>query len=250
MPVGLLLLLSVRALLRPARWWSAVLIWSLFTSLLNHAWLVGTGGYQLIANVLFWMIFLPNGAVSGAARGNFVGDVREVLGAAAFWIIRLQLLLAYGVTGIQKLTGYQWTHGHAIGIVSTDPDYGPVSAGQVALLTMLTYAVLVFQLVFPIAVWWRQTRSIWMWSGVVFHLATGLAFGILDMGLAFRHLSDLVERCDGDQGVAASASDRDPARELVRYLRTACVTLISGHRASSCITMVYCAVRVTRSNWA
>ncbi len=184
--VGVLLMLSVRALLRPARWWSAVLIWSLFTSLLNHAWLVGTGGHQLIANVLFWLIFLPNGAVNAPARAAFVGDVRDVLGVAAFWIIRLQLLLAYGVTGIQKLTGYQWTHGHAIGIVATDPDYGPAFlAGQGGLLTLLTFAVLVFQLVFPLAVWWRPTRIMWMWCGVVFHVSTGLAFGILDMGLAF-----------------------------------------------------------------
>lgn len=184
--VALLLGLSLRAFVRPSRWWSALLIWSLFNSLLNHAWLVGTGGHQLIANVLFWMIFLPDGPANGRMVPNAVGDMREVLGRAAFWIIRLQLLLAYGVTGAQKLTGYQWPHGHAMGIVATDPDYGPaLLAGQGTLLAVLTYAVLGFQLLFPLAVWWRPSRSVWMWSGLVFHVCTSLAFGIVDMGFAF-----------------------------------------------------------------
>ncbi|HRH71259.1 MAG TPA: HTTM domain-containing protein [Flavobacteriales bacterium] len=184
--VGVLLLLSVRGLFRPSRWWSALLVWGLFTSLLNHAWLVGTGGHQLMANVLFWMIFLPDGQANDRPSAKTPGGMREVIGRTAFWIIRLQLLVAYGATGVQKLTGYQWTHGHAIGIVSTDPDYGPAFlAGQGILLVILNYAVLGFQLTFPLAVWWRRTRIIWMWSGLVFHIGTGVAFGILDMGLAF-----------------------------------------------------------------
>lgn len=182
--VVLLVVLAIWAVLRPVHWSVSLVIWMLFTSAMNHAWLAASGGHQLMANVLFWMIFLP---CSGSAMSAGVrGELREILGFAAFWIIRLQLLLAYGVTGIQKLTGYQWTHGHAIGIVATDPDYGPAFlAGQGALLTVLTYMVLGFQLLFPVAVWWRPSRILWMWAGLVFHVCTGLAFGILDMAFAF-----------------------------------------------------------------
>lgn len=182
----LLALLGVLAIFRRLRWWISLLIWILFTSLMNHAWLAASGGHQLITNVLFWMIFLPTVPTERPVAPGIVSDLLEILGFAAFWIIRLQLLLAYGVTGIQKLTGYQWTHGHAVAIVATDPDYGPAFlAGQGGLLIALTYAVLAFQLIFPIAVWWRPTRIIWMWAGVAFHVCTGVAFGIPDMGLAF-----------------------------------------------------------------
>lgn len=184
--VAVLLGLAFHNVFRSSRWWIALLVWSLFTSLTDLAWLAASGGHQLISNVLFWMIFLPSKATPVEPAHGVLPQGRAVLGSTAFWIIRLQLVLAYGVTGIQKLTGAQWTHGYAMGIVATDVDYGPSYLSRTGfLLPLLTYSILAFQLCFPFAVWWRPTRTVWMWMGVCFHLATGLCFGILDMGLAF-----------------------------------------------------------------
>ncbi|MBX2973821.1 MAG: HTTM domain-containing protein [Flavobacteriales bacterium] len=190
LPVGfawvavlIVMVLALRSVVRPSRWWLTAVEWVLFSSLVNLTWLGSTGGHQLIANVLFWMIFLPSEEtdVPGAA----VPPVR-VLHVAAFWIIRLQLLLAYAVTGIQKLAGGHWLAGDAVGIVATDAAYGPAwLAGMPWLAAVVNYGALLFQLTFPLAVWWRPTRHWWMAMGVVFHLATGLVFDIVDMGLAF-----------------------------------------------------------------
>ncbi|MEZ4740772.1 MAG: hypothetical protein R2818_15770 [Flavobacteriales bacterium] len=178
--VGLLLLLALRGLFRPARWWSSFLIWMLYTSLMNLAWSAASGGQQLMANVLFWMIFLPNGPDPKA------GPMTQVVGGTAFWIIRMQLVLAYAVTVAHKFTGHYWMDGHAVGIVATDPGYGPAFLGAYpALLVLLTYGVLIFQAGFPVALWWRPTRHLWMWMGLVFHLGTGISLGILDMAFAF-----------------------------------------------------------------
>ncbi len=252
---GVLLLLSIRALLRPSRWWSAVLIWSLFTSLMNHAWLVGTGGHQLIANVLFWMIFLPNGTGICTKGPSTIASFKEILGTSSFWIIRLQLLLAYGATAAQKLSGYQWPHGYAVGIVATDPDYGPAFlAGQEQLTMFLTYATLGFQLFFPLAVWWRPSRIVWMWVGVGFHLGSGIYFGILDMGLAFlavypiwfhertaRLWSDRLRSGAGGRFQIPCGSV-DPSKQQYPLLRTECGTLRNGPRASSYTRTGNCAV--------
>ncbi len=179
----LLLVLAIQGVVRPLRWWSALITWVLYTSLMGQAWLAATGGHQLIANVLFWMIPLS------LARGDDGSDVpwyRTVPASASFWIIRLQLLIAYGTTALHKLTGDQWTHGQAVAIVATDADYGPSFLANMPFIsTMLAYGILFFQLTFPVAVWWRPSRIAWMWMGVGFHLATGITFGILDMALAF-----------------------------------------------------------------
>ena len=181
-----LVLLAVYPLIRRSRWWISFVIWSLFTSLMNHAWLAASGGHQLIANVLFWLIFVPHREDPLGFSLGWRSQLKQVAGSIAFWIIRLQLLLAYAVTGVQKLTGEYWLGGQAVGIVSTDPDYGPAFLSDMPQLSMaLTYATLLFQLLFPLAVWWRPTRWSWMALGVVFHLSTGVSFGILDMGLAF-----------------------------------------------------------------
>ena len=87
--LALIMILSVRGVFRPSRWWSALLIWFIYTNLMNRAWMAGSGGQQLIANVLFWNIFLSIGSVGGAAE--------QVIRTTAYWIIRMQLILTYFV---------------------------------------------------------------------------------------------------------------------------------------------------------
>lgn len=182
--VLLLMALALRGVVARSVWWITLVEWILFSSLQNAAWPAASGGQQLIANVLFWMVFLPGREPDGAAAAR-VG-VRSIMGTAAFWIIRLQLLVAYGGTGLQKLTGEHWLAGHAVGIVATDPDHGPAWLATWPWLALVVgHGVLLFQLTFPLAVWWRATRRWWMWMGVAFHLATGITFGIVDMGTAF-----------------------------------------------------------------
>lgn len=179
--VPVLLLVCVRNLLRPARWWSALLVWMLYTSLMNRAWMAGSGGQQLMSNLLFWLILLPDGSRPFAPNGW-----RAVLGTSAFWILRLQLLLAYAATGLHKLTGTHWLDGTAMGIVATDPAYGPAWLADAPAIAMaMTWAVLLFQLTFPIAVWFRRTRVPCMVVGILFHLGTAFSLGIPEMAFAF-----------------------------------------------------------------
>ena len=173
--VPLLVLLCVFVLFRGSSWWVGLLIWIIHLNLMNRAWLAGSGGQQLIANLLFWNIFLPSKE-----------DAFGVAATSAFWIIRLQLLLAYLATGLHKLTGIHWLDGTAVGIAATDPAFGPLwIADHPALAMVATWCVLLFQLTFPIAVWFRSTRLIWMGIGVVFHLGTAIWMDIPEMGLAF-----------------------------------------------------------------
>lgn len=204
LPVVLaLLLLALRSVLLPSRWYFTLVEWILFSSLVNFSWLSSTGGHQLIANVLFWMIFLP-------VREEQVGSAVAIgplglLYRAAFWIIRLQLLVAYAITGLLKLTGEYWLAGDAVGIVASDNHFGPAWLAAVPWLAIVVnYAVLLFQLTFPVAVWWAPTRRWWMWAGVAFHLGTGFAFSILDMGLAFLVVYPIWFR-DGERGRSSEA---------------------------------------------
>ena len=176
--VGVLLgpaLLIVLALLRlfgRTRWWITAMIWWLYVNLMNLAWLGGSGGQQLMANVLFWSILLESRLPGLRATG--------------FWIIRMQLLLAYAMTGAHKLTGTHWIDGTAMGIVASDPAFGPRWLADLPLLSrIITWAVLVFQLTFPMAMWWRGPRHAWMLFGIAFHLGTAWWMDIPEMAFAF-----------------------------------------------------------------
>jgi hypothetical protein len=147
-------------------------LWWLYVNLMNTAWLAGSGGQQLMANVLFWNILLASGKTG--------------LQQAAFWTIRLQLLLAYLSTGLYKLQGTHWVDGTALGIVATDAAFGPAWIARWPMVPhLITWAVLCFQLTFPLAVWWPRTRLPWMCFGIAFHLGTAIWMDIAEMGLAF-----------------------------------------------------------------
>jgi hypothetical protein len=172
----LLFVLAAVQLVRRPRWYLALPTWWLYVNLMNTGWLAGSGGQQLVVNVLFWNILL---CLPATGPGALAASV-------AFWTIRLQLVLAYAATGLHKLTGTHWVDGSAMGIVATDPAFGPAwLAGMPLLAKGATWAVLLFQLTFPVAVWWRATRIPWMVFGVLFHLATAWWLGIPEMALAF-----------------------------------------------------------------
>jgi len=168
----LIVLLSAVELWRPGSWWRTSIIWWLYLNLMNVAWLASSGGQQLMANMLFWSIFLA----IRSERAQFLG----------FWAIRLQLLLAYSATALHKLTGTHWLDGTALGIAATDQAFGPAWLASLPTLAMImTWLVLLFQLSFPIAIWFRALRLPWMLFGIAFHLGTGFWMDIPEMGLAF-----------------------------------------------------------------
>lgn len=175
----MLLLLALHQVARAPRWWVALPVWWLYLNLMHTGWLSGSGGQQLVANLLFWNIALSLPERAGI-HAIFLART------AAFWILRMQVLLAYAATGLHKLTGTLWLEGTALGVVATDPAFGPAwIAGMPLFAHLLTWAVFAFQLTFPLAVWWHRTRLPWMAFGVLFHGATALWMGIPEMGFAF-----------------------------------------------------------------
>lgn len=167
-----LIALSAWELWQGGCWWRRVLVWWLFLNLMNAAWLAGSGGQQLMANMLLWSAFLA----MRTERARFLG----------FWAIRLQLLLAYLATALHKLAGTHWVDGTGLGIAATDQAFGPdwIASFPTA-ARLVTWSVLLFQLTFPIAMWFRSLRIPWMIFGIAFHLGTAIWMDIPEMGFAF-----------------------------------------------------------------
>ena len=87
----------------------------LFASLVHRAWLASSGGLLLMQNVLLWMVLM---------RARSSGPWSEGLSALGLWAVRLQLCLAYLITGLHKLTGTAWIEGTAVGLVGGHPRDG------------------------------------------------------------------------------------------------------------------------------
>ncbi len=174
---GVLVLFAAYGVFREQPRWMAFLTWMLFSSLVQRAWLASCGGLLLMNNVLLWMVLLRQDPSTKTAG---------YLSQLAFWMIRAQLLFTYLATGLHKLTGTSWLDGTAVGIVSSDPQFGPHwLASWPALSAIVTWGLLAFQFGFPLAVWWRRSCYPAMALGIAFHLGTAVFIDIPQMGLAF-----------------------------------------------------------------
>lgn len=157
---------------RPTRW-VGVAAWLLFRFVDHRMWLAANGGTQLMGNMLLWAALM---------RAGDNGPLTSV----AFWIARLQLVLVYAVTVAHKFIGHAWLDGSAVLTVARDPDFNLSWLTSMPLLcTVLTYVLLTFMALFPLAVWWAPSRRVFLLVGALFHLSTALFMDIPQMGLAF-----------------------------------------------------------------
>lgn len=178
-PAGIMLVLvgavlgSAVALQSRHRWWLGLVTWLLFRIITHRTWLASNGGVQLMENMLIW----------SALMGR---DVHPFVATTAFWIARLQLLLAYAAAAAHKFTGTTWLDGSALLLVVRDPAFHMAwLEGSPGFCTFLTYATLAFMTLFPLAVWWAPSRRLFLMVGMLFHLSTAIFMAIPQMGLAF-----------------------------------------------------------------
>lgn len=160
-------------LMRRHRWWLGLLLWLGYRVMDHRMWLASNGGVQLMGTMLLWTALMGD-------------DVAAPVRLFAFWAARLQLLLAYAVAAAYKFTGTAWLDGSAFLRVTHDPLFhlGWLSATP-GLCTLITYTVLAWMTLFPLAVWWAPSRRVVLVVGILFHLATAVFIGIPQMGLAF-----------------------------------------------------------------
>lgn len=167
--IGAISLLQIRR----HRWWLGLVVWFLFRIITHRTWLASNGGIQLMENMLIWCALMGVGT-------------HALVRTSAFWIARLQLLLAYAAAAAHKFTGTAWLDGDAVMMVARDPAFNlHWLSNSPAICTGLTYCTLAFMTLFPFAVWWSPSRHVILLIGSVFHLSTAIFMGIPQMGLAF-----------------------------------------------------------------
>lgn len=177
-PSALVLTAVIIALLsilqmRRHRWWVGLVVWGLFRIITHRTWLASNGGVQLMENMLIWCSLMGK-------------ETHALVRTSAFWIGRLQLILAYAAAAAHKYTGTAWLDGTAVMMVARDPAFHLHWLTHMPWFCMaLTYAALTFMTLFPLAVWWSPSRRVFLAIGVLFHLSTAVFMGIPQMGLAF-----------------------------------------------------------------
>jgi hypothetical protein len=132
------------------------------------------GGDRLFAIVAVLALFLPLGARFALWSRQRTGTV---FGQRA---IELQIRLVYLMTAIAKLMEQPWQDGTALFHVLASPVLAewPIEVESRAVIAVMTYGTLAFEIAFPLLVGWKPARRPLLLAGVVFHLGIEITMRI------------------------------------------------------------------------
>ncbi|MCB0407117.1 MAG: HTTM domain-containing protein [Bdellovibrionales bacterium] len=93
-------------------------------------------------------------------------------------LIQVQLCVIYAFTGLEKMKGTEWWEGTAVWTVLTNSQLAPFDFSFFAYVPLvvvaMTWATLLFEVYFPVVIWFRHLRPYWLLLGFSFH--AGAAF--------------------------------------------------------------------------
>ncbi len=105
----------------------------------------------------------------------------------AIRLIQVHLCVVYLFAGLGKLQGDTWWTGLALWGAVANLEYQTIDltwlAGHLALVNLLTFSTLAWEVCYPFLVWHRLTRPIMIAVAIVVHLGIGMAMGMLTFGM-------------------------------------------------------------------
>ena len=174
--LGCILLLGVGLLTRA----TAFLTWFLHLALAQSSHYMSYGVDYIHTILLFYCMIFPVGArysvdalVFGKRQPNITPFLR---------LMQLHLCLIYLVGGIGKVVGPNWWNGESIWKSMHRPFTTSTQLTWMADVPLvpivLGVGIIALELLYPATIWWKRTRSIWLWSIVAMHLGIALFLGL------------------------------------------------------------------------
>ncbi len=97
-------------------------------------------------------------------------------------VLQLHLCLIYFFSGIAKAIGPDWWTGESLWRALTQPSFNQIPVGFLAygkaLLPLAGIGVVVLELGYPVVIWIRRARSLWLTAVCVMHVMIGLTMGM------------------------------------------------------------------------
>jgi hypothetical protein len=180
--VSILILLSLALLLKINYVTAALIFWFSFS--LTRFAIPFTNGSDYVLNLfLLLSILLP---IIPSFKSEALRDKQFIISNFVFLFCKIQLALIYVLSGFDKLTSPAWRSGDAVySIANLDLFMNPhlsIPASK-TLYLFLAWAIILFELAFPLLIWFKRFRIYALAAGVIFHLVIIFGLSLPDFGL-------------------------------------------------------------------
>lgn len=168
------------------------LSWLLHLTLMNTAPCSNYGADQFLHIGLFYLMLSPCGDALSISSLQNPGRTST---AARFWLrlIQLHLCVAYLASGIEKSVGVQWWSGEVIWRALNLPVYAQFDMTWLAphecVLRLAAWGTLIIEIGYPLFIWPRKTRMLWVFLVASLHIGIALLLGLGIFGLTMLSLT-------------------------------------------------------------
>lgn len=164
---------------------SSFMVFFTTVNLQNRIYLTVTGGDVLLFLVLFYLSFVSSGK---KPKNADMYHLQNAFDRIFIFLIKMQLIIVYGISAIYKLQSPQWLDGTAVQQILLIDEYSlPVLQKAVCaapfIFKMLTWLTLLYQIVFPVLVFVKPVKNYLLFLGLIFHLFIALGMGLLNFSL-------------------------------------------------------------------
>lgn len=110
-------------------------------------------------------------------------------------LIQIHFCVIYSFAGLSKLQGDAWWNGEAIWLAFSNLEYQSIDMTWTAwypwISDLATHTTIVWEVFFPVLIWVRPLRPLWLFMGFFMHIGIGALMGMWTFGLVmiFGHLS-------------------------------------------------------------
>lgn len=176
--IGVLCLLG---LFKKSNYFTNALLWLVVVNVNNLLYPTLTAGDYLLNQLLLFNIFFnPKSSINSA-----INYTKIALHNTALLGIKIQICLAYFMAAWFKLTDNAWLDGSAVYYTFQIPEYSNafLSCLPLSICMILTYATILYQLLFPILIWARSAKIYLFAFGILQHLVIALGMGLVSFGI-------------------------------------------------------------------
>ncbi|HXU26149.1 MAG TPA: HTTM domain-containing protein [Bacteroidia bacterium] len=184
--VGGQILSILACLFLPFKRLSTIFVYFFTISLYYKTIPIQNAGFNLLVIVLFFLIFMDENA--DVIKYPILKTVNITISNFAVLATRFQVIILYIAASYFKLLGQTWLNGTAFYYVLFNDTYSHPWVKSLIIsnsffIHVITWFALSFQLLFPVLIWFKQTKPFILIAGVLFHLMIIFVMGITDFGI-------------------------------------------------------------------
>jgi len=180
--ISILILLLLAVILK-VNYVTSVLIFWLSFNVSRFAYPLANGSDYVLNLFLFLSIFL---SVTPVFKSKALREKQFIISNFAFLFCKIQLALIYVLSGFDKLTSPAWQSGDAIySIVNLEFFMNPhlTIPESKTLYVVIAWIVILFELSFPVLIWFKRLRIYALAAGIIFHIAIIFMLSLPDFGV-------------------------------------------------------------------